>query len=160
MNKRTVRNLALKNGFKLKEQLNGKLDLNSYVYHFANELVKCQQQEMDSLKAQLAQYQSDDYVLVPKDQIEVFWQDDDEPENYCSSESDLACLGDGLDLDDIMTINKQYSAHIKTEKLFGTWNAEAELYTSTSFHVGTHEECLAIVAKNKAMIEAQEKDNG
>ena len=67
MNKRTVRNLALKNGFKLKEQLNGKLDLNSYVYHFANELVKCQQQEMDSLKAQLAQYQSDDYVLVPKE---------------------------------------------------------------------------------------------
>lgn len=116
--------------------------------------------QIESLKAQLAQYQSDDYVLVPKDQIEVFWQDDDEPENFCSFESDFNCLGDCLDLNDIMTINKHHQAYIKTEKMYGTWFAEfGHPKEKANFHVGTHQECLDIVAKNKAMIEAQEQHN-
>lgn len=40
MDNQTVKNLALANGFKLKEQPNGELDLNPYVYEFANALEK------------------------------------------------------------------------------------------------------------------------
>lgn len=92
MNKEFVKDLALKNGFKLKQQPNGELELNPYVYDFADALLKNQHQkleaefntnlskveqgidemaqgllmEIESLKAQLAQYQSDNYVLVPR----------------------------------------------------------------------------------------------
>ena len=63
MNKQIIKDTALKNGFKLKEQPNGELDLNPYVYDFANELVKSQQQEIESLKAQLAQVKSTNHSL-------------------------------------------------------------------------------------------------
>lgn len=126
MNKQTVKDLALKNGFKLKEQPSGELELNPYVYDFADELVKDKQQELESLKAQLEEleaellkHQSDDYVLVKKDKIDVFWQDDDEPENFCSREEDLNVLAEACDVGDIMVINETHTAHIKTEKLFG-----------------------------------------
>ena len=36
MNEQKVKQLALANGFKLKEQANGNMDLNAYVYDFAN----------------------------------------------------------------------------------------------------------------------------
>ena len=35
MNNVTIKRLALANGFKLKRQLSGKMDLNPYVYDFA-----------------------------------------------------------------------------------------------------------------------------
>ena len=35
-----IKNLALECGFKLKEQPNGDLDLNPYVYTFADKLIK------------------------------------------------------------------------------------------------------------------------
>ena len=35
-----IKELALANGFKLKEQASGNMDLNSYVYDFANETAK------------------------------------------------------------------------------------------------------------------------
>ena len=40
MNKQDVKKLALECGFKLKEQPNGELDLNPYVYTFADKLIK------------------------------------------------------------------------------------------------------------------------
>lgn len=40
MNKRYIKDVALKCGFKLKEQPNGELDLNPYVYTFADKLIK------------------------------------------------------------------------------------------------------------------------
>lgn len=40
MNKQDIKQLALNNGFKLKEQPNGELDLNPYVYDFANALTR------------------------------------------------------------------------------------------------------------------------
>lgn len=35
-----VKDIALRSGFKLKEQPNGEMDLNPYVYHFAELLIK------------------------------------------------------------------------------------------------------------------------
>ena len=100
------------------------------------------------------------FVLVPKENISCYWQDNDEPENFCSNESDFDCLGDCIDLGEIMEINKFTQAHVNKEILFGTWFAEAiDPSEKANFFVGTHAECLEIVAKNKAMIEAQEPTN-
>ena len=103
-----------------------------------------------------AQAVPEGFVLVPKENISCYWQDNDEPENFCSNESDFDCLGDCIDLGEIMEINKFTQAHVNKEILFGTWFAEAiDPSEKANFFVGTHAECLEIVAKNKAMIEAQ-----
>lgn len=107
-----------------------------------------------------AQAVPEGFVLVSKDNLSVFWQDSDEPENFCSFESDFDDLGDCIELGDIMEINKHTQAHIQTEKLFGTWFAEAiDPLEKANFFVGTHEECMAIVEKNKTMIEAREQSH-
>lgn len=50
-----IKELALANGFKLKEQASGNMDLNAYVYDFANAIEQV-------AKASVAE----GYVLVPK----------------------------------------------------------------------------------------------
>ena len=107
-------------------------------------------------QAAKAQAVPEGFVLVPKENISCYWQDNDEPENFCSNESDFDCLGDCIDLGEIMEINKFTQAHVNKEILFGTWFAEAiDPSEKANFFVGAHAECLEIVAKNKAMIEAQ-----
>lgn len=96
------------------------------------------------------------FVLVPKDQITCFWQDNDEPENFCNSPSDFDSLGDCIDLGDIMQINKHTQVNIGTEKLYGTWVADAgnPLERSRSkFFVGTENECEEIVLENERVFE-------
>ena len=111
-------------------------------------------------QAATAQAVPEGFVLVPKENISCYWQDNDEPENFCSNESDFDCLGDCIDLGEIMEINKFTQAHVNKEILFGTWFAEAiDPSEKANFFVGTHAECLEIVAKNKAMIEAQEQSH-
>ena len=111
---------------------------------------------MGAWMAWKAQTVPEGFVLVPKENISCYWQDNDEPENFCSNESDFDCLGDCIDLGEIMEINKFTQAHVNKEILFGTWFAEAiDPSEKANFFVGTHAECLEIVAKNKAMIEAQ-----
>lgn len=53
MNKQRVKELALSNGFKLKEQPGGVEDLNPYVYEFAAALVETVAAERDALAAQV-----------------------------------------------------------------------------------------------------------
>ena len=150
MDVQKIKELALANGFSLKEQASGNMDLHSYVYEFANAIEQ-------AVKAQAV---PEGFVLVPKENISCYWQDNDEPENFCSNESDFDCLGDCIDLGEIMEINKFTQAHVNKEILFGTWFAEAiDPSEKANFFVGTHAECLEIVAKNKAMIEAQEQSN-
>lgn len=114
----------------------------------------------EAWQAATAQAVPEGFVLVPKENISCYWQDNDEPENFCSNESDFDCLGDCIDLGEIMEINKFTQAHVNKEILFGTWFAEAiDPSEKANFFVGTHAECLEIVAKNKAMIEAQEQSH-
>ena len=118
------------------------------------------QQDWELWQAAKAQAVPEGFVLVPKENISCYWQDNDEPENFCSNESDFDCLGDCIDLGEIMEINKFTQAHVNKEILFGTWFAEAiDPSEKANFFVGTHAECLEIVAKNKAMIEAQEQSH-
>ena len=41
---KTIKQIALDNGFKLKQQPNGEMDLNPYVYQFATELIETAQE--------------------------------------------------------------------------------------------------------------------
>ena len=132
-----------------------------YIYDYAhkNALV-CQLKESHFIAWQAAKAKAipEGFVVVPKENIFCYWQDNDEPENLCSNESDFDCLGDCIDLGEIMEITKFTQARVNKEILFGTWFAEAiDPSEKANFFVGTHAECLEIVAKNKAMIEAQEQ---
>lgn len=53
MNIESVKKLALDCGFKLKEQSSGDLDLNQYVYSFAEQLTAGLEKDRDELKAQV-----------------------------------------------------------------------------------------------------------
>ena len=55
-----IKELALANGFKLKEQASGNMDLNAYVYDFANAIEQ----------AAKAQATPEGFVLVPKEPTE------------------------------------------------------------------------------------------
>ena len=107
-----------------------------------------------------AQAMPEGFVLVEKSKVRTWYQDDDEPENFCNSESDLDCLGDCLDDDDIIAVNIHESAHISTRKVFGVWKSNSPTDIQSKFIlVDSHEEAEKIVASNKAMIEAQEPAN-
>ena len=98
------------------------------------------------------------FVLVEKSKIKTWYQDDDEPENFCNSESDLDCIGDCLDDDDIIVVNIHESAHISTKKVFGVWRSNSLTDIQSKFIlVDLRAEAEQIVAENKAMIEAQEQ---
>ena len=90
MDNQKIKELALANGFKLKEQANGSLDLNAYVYDFANAIehvvkdmthkqAALYQSEINHLaqanqqwreKAAKAQAVPDGFVLVPTEPTE------------------------------------------------------------------------------------------
>lgn len=53
MNKETIKELALANGFKLKEQPDGTMDLNPYVFEFAAAIDRVAASELDQLKKKL-----------------------------------------------------------------------------------------------------------
>jgi len=112
------------------------------------------------LQAAKAQAVPEGFVLVEKSKIRTWYQDDDEPENFCNSESDLNCLGDCLDDDDIIAVNIHESAHISTRKVFGVWKSNSPTDIQSNFVlVDSREKAEEIVASNKAMIEAQELAN-
>ena len=54
MNKKQIKDLALSNGFKLKEQPSGEMDLNPYVYEFASALIAKANERVKELKKELA----------------------------------------------------------------------------------------------------------
>ena len=102
-----------------------------------------------------AQAVPEGFVLVPKENISCFWQDNDEPENFCNSSNDWDCLGDGIEKDQIMIVNKHTQAHISTEKFFGVWKLiETSYGTRWKFELFKSE-----FEAKQAMIEAQEPAN-
>ena len=102
-----------------------------------------------------AQAVPEGFVLVPKDKISHFYQDNDEPENFCNSSNDWDCLGDGIDKDQIMIVNKHTQANISTEKFYGAWKLiETPYGTRWKFELFKSES-----EAKQAMIEAQEQAN-
>lgn len=109
----------------------------------------------DFWQAAKAQAVQEGFVLIKADNVNSFYQDDNEPENFCNSCDDLDTLGDLIDRDEIMTVNKHTSAHISTEKFYGAWGViETSYGTAWKFKLfNTEDEAKA------AMIEAQEPAN-
>lgn len=56
MNRDQIKAIALANGFKLKEQVDGSMDLNEYVYQFANALLADRDQLIREMHTQVAGY--------------------------------------------------------------------------------------------------------
>ncbi len=54
MNKQQVKELALANGFKLKQQPSDEMDLNTYVYDFAEALLAKANERVDGLESAIA----------------------------------------------------------------------------------------------------------
>ena len=61
-----IEKIALENGFKLKQQPNGKMALNPYVFDFAEKLLDKKQAEITELKQKLKKIESGEFVLVPR----------------------------------------------------------------------------------------------
>ena len=117
---------------------------------------KAKQAEIDELKAQVAQV-PEGFVLVPKENITHFYQDNDEPENCCLDASGFDSLGDCINDGEVMLVNKFTQANISKQQMFGAWCA-CDPKPLTRFIkefklFDTQEEA------EKAMIEAQEPAN-
>ena len=63
------------------------------------------------------------FVLVPKENITHFYQDNDEPENCCLDASGFDSLGDCIDDGEVMLVNKFTQANISKQQMFGAWCA-------------------------------------
>ncbi|ENT3301210.1 hypothetical protein MJ012_07610 [Acinetobacter baumannii] len=98
-------------------------------------------------------------VLIVEAGIKTMWQDNEEPENCVNKEKDFNCLGDCLDIEDIISITKQRYAYISAEKVYGTWVAkyEAGELKKDYFFVGSQKECEEIVKENKSLYSIQSK---
>ena len=90
---------------------------------------------------------SEDYHLIDKSKVNVFYQDDDEPENFCDgNDGEFDALGDCIDFGEIMTINKITDFLVKTEQLYGTWT---KIDSVDKFYVGTWKDCWEIAKKHQ-----------
>lgn len=106
-------------------------------------------------QAAKAQAVPEGFVLVKADNVNSFYQDDNEPENFCNSCDDLNALGDLIDRDEIMIVNKHTSAHISTEKFYGAWGViETSYGTAWKFKLFNTEN-----EARSAIVEAQEPAN-
>lgn len=111
------------------------------------------------LKAK-AQATPEGFVLVEKSKVHTWYQDDNEPENFCNFESDLDCLGDFLDDDDIITVNIHESVHLGTRKVFGVWKSNSPTDIQSKFIlVDSRAEAEEIVTANKAMFKTQKQSH-
>ena len=77
-------------------------------------------------------------VVVPKDQIEVWWQDSEEPENFATTEDGLSFIAQHIHDDEIMEINEHHTIHLPSIKKFGAWvykNGQREFFVGNKDEV-------------------------
>ena len=141
-----IKELALANGFKLKEQASGNMDLNAYVYDFANAIEQ----------AAKAQAVPEGFVVVPRKSIEHWYLDEgeslwmDEPDNWLCD----------MDVGDVQEV--EHKEYIVTESniLYATkvWDGENQDVSSWEFF-NSKDDAEKAAEYCKAMIEAQEPAN-
>ena len=133
MNLEKIKEIALANGFSLKEQASGKLDLHSYVYEFANAIEQ-------AAKAQVPEWISVDDQLPPEGAevlVHSFGQ-------ICQATRDSSWAG-GFKVRNCYGWQAAYSqSHWMPKSI--------KLPESFNFYYKND-------AKNKAVIEAQEQSN-
>ena len=60
-------------------------------------------------------------VVVPKDQIETWWQDAEEPENFETEAQNIHSIADDIDDGDIIEFHEHHTIHLPSSTLFGVW---------------------------------------
>lgn len=86
-------------------------------------------------------------IKYSKEKVEVFWQDNNEPENFADKESDIPIIGENYYFGDIVEINEFHQMHLLTKKKFGTWSTGL----NGKFFVGTKEECKQIILQGRGI---------
>lgn len=81
-------------------------------------------------------------VVVPNNQIEVWWQDAEEPENFATTIESMPALGENLGDKEIMEIDEHHTIHLPSKRIYGTW---FEKDGEKCFATGTLEECRAML---------------
>lgn len=141
--------------FKFNEELQQYIALDSEMELQVDEFNELWDAFRAGWQAAKAQAIPEGFVVVPKDKISHFYQDNDEPENFCNSSDDWDCLGDGIDKDQIMIVNKHTQANISTERFYGAWKL-----IETSYGIRWKFELFKSESEAKqAIIEAQEQAN-
>ncbi len=140
-----VKELALTNGFKLKEQASGNMDLNAYVYDFANAIEQ----------AAKAQAVPEGFVLVPVKEIKEWYLDDSES----IYREDPYWLCD-ISIGEVVEVEHRVSYELDQDPVFAAiqWDEEnGDVGYYETFK--TKAEAEKVAAHCKAMVEAQEPAN-
>ena len=140
-----IKELALANGFSLKEQASGNMDLHSYVYEFANAIEQ-------AVKAQAV---PKGFVLVPLKEIKTWYLDDSEgiyredPEWLCD-----------IPVGEVVEVEHRVSYELDQDPVFAAiqWdeeNSDVGYYETFKSKV----EAEKVAAHCKAMVETQEQSH-
>ena len=140
-----IKELALANGFSLKEQASGNMDLHSYVYEFANAIEQ-------AVKAQAV---PEGFVLVPVKEIKTWYLDDSEgiyredPEWLCD-----------IPVGEVVEVEHRVSYELDQDPVFAAiqWdeeNSDVGYYETFKSKV----EAEKVAAHCKAMVETQEQSH-
>ena len=140
-----IKELALANGFSLKEQASGNMDLHSYVYEFANAIEQ-------AVKAQAV---PEGFVLAPVKEIKTWYLDDSEgiyredPEWLCD-----------IPVGEVVEVEHRVSYELDQDPIFAAiqWdeeNSDVGYYETFKSKV----EAEKVAAHCKAMVETQEPTN-
>ena len=145
MDVQKIKELALANGFSLKEQASGNMDLHSYVYEFANAIEQ-------AVKAQAV---PKGFVLVPLKEIKTWYLDDSEgiyredPEWLCD-----------IPVGEVVEVEHRVSYELDQDPVFAAiqWdeeNSDVGYYETFKSKV----EAEKVAAHCKAMVETQEQSH-
>lgn len=143
-----IKELALANGFKLKEQASGNMDLNTYVYDFANAIEQAAKaHEAEKLKG---------WVVVPKDQTED-WYLDDNANMWITEPDEWLC---DLYVGEVQSVEHKEYLITKSDTLYAAivWDDENQDSGTWEFFK-TEEEAEKAAAHCKAMLEAARGGN-
>lgn len=114
-----------------------------------------------------AQAVPEGFVLVEKAKIKTWYQDDEEPENFCNDENGFDDLAGHIDSDYILQINKIEDCVISSTPKFGVWKTECvgqygDIHRNFIL-ADTREDAEKVIQSNraidKAWNEAQEPAN-
>ena len=144
MDLQKIKELALANGFSLKEQASGNMDLHSYVYEFAHAIEQ----------ATKAQAVPEGFVVVPRKSIEHWYLDEgeclwmDEPDNWLCD----------MDVGDVQEVEHKEYIVTESNTLYATkvWDVEDQNVSSWEFF-NSKDDAEKAAEYCKAMIEAQEQ---
>lgn len=121
LNNDQIKEIALQNGFKLKEQPGGEMDLNPYVYHFAKTLESCvqaitAQKYTEAFDGRMLSYKKEYNKKPPKKPMVI----------KMSVYSSLANSGVSLSLVSMILFNDQYALRSALDGDFGEWSLEEQ----------------------------------